>query len=266
MAEAKDGNILGALDEKSISPGQLIKLFTPFAVRNVEAMLVDLKIKEFSDTYYQSALYTRVWGEFQRILIILVQDDIDNQRVNLFYRMTFIDEDFAQETLRSEITEYQFSYSSLKDTFGIQVDYLEFEDKLIMFKILVDTLTIKKKKTKRGKEEDSQIQEDPVEIFNNMILKSGLPTVVAFKTVYLGKMYRFPSNIRLMGLNGVPVGLSVTQYDPETSSEKYIMFLLVHSRNRLSYSRHLAKRHEDTVLRPQRVERKRRDQKQVLYH
>jgi hypothetical protein len=244
----------------------LIKLFTPFAVRNVEAMLEDLKIIPFSNSYYQSALYTRVWGEFQRILIILVKDDPDHQKINLFYRMTFIDEDFSQESFRSEITEYQFSYSSLKDNFGIQADLLEFDDKHIIFKLLVDTLTIKKKKAKRGKEEDSQIQEDPIEIFNNLILKSSLPTVVAFKTVYLGGTYRFPSNIRLIGLNGVPVGLSVTQYDPETSSEKYIMFLLVHSRRPFPYSRHLEERHQDPVLRSQRVQRTRRDQKQVLHH
>lgn len=168
-------------------------------------------------------------------MIFLVQDRPQEGCIWFYSQLYILADDYSEVTEVLPYAVESISYQWLEETFFINVEGGEWPDKLIIFKFLTDALIVRQCDPQRGKEQSSSLQplakEMEEESNHNFLIKVGAPTVVASKTLYFKKNWVYPVNLRLLAIEGTPIGVSIMIFDYEQCAELPIFFLIVHPRS-----------------------------------
>ena len=208
----------------------MIKLLLKHLLSNIEIIYQDIDIEFFQEVYFQTARFCRVWEQLTKILFFIVKDDQENEQVIIYSRFVFIDTNYEKEISRSMVCEHSVPYSWMEESYRVSMEVLEWEDKLILFKFLTDSFTIKKPKMLEKKDSMREEEEDQESEKLTYVLRSSNTTVVAHRTIYIKIRYQYPVVLRVIAQIGVPLGLSVMLFSDEQCLEIPLMFLIIHPR------------------------------------
>lgn len=139
---------------------------------------------------------------------------------------------------------------------------MEWEDRTIFFKFLVDSFSYKNLNTYQSDDEGSSDEEEnEAELIqkkiNNIKISTEEPEVIGFRKILIttDDGYRHPIMISLVAMNDIPLGVKIYKYNIQETDIEQIAMLVIHPRKNPfnpSYSifspllRRLEKNHRST--------------------
>lgn len=238
-------NINQSRDEDQMENRDILTNVMALLLGSVHAMYKEVQIPIFSDDFYSTARFCKIWEKMTKIMIFLVQDKPQESSICFYSQLYILADDYSEVIEVLPYAVETITYHWLEEAFFIIVEGGEWPDKLIIFKFLTDALIIRQFDPERGKEQSSSLQpmirEIDDESTHNFLIKIGTPTVVASKTLYFKKNWIYPVNLRLLAIEGTPIGISIMIFDYEQCAELPIFFLIIHPR-RTDLHRRMAQR------------------------
>jgi hypothetical protein len=194
----------------------------------IQKMYEEIGVEIFSEEFYSIARYCRIWNKMTKILIFLLQDRPEDRKVVLYSQLYVLSDNYQQIVQKMPYGMVEVPYDWFELSFHIELEGSEWTDKLIVFKFLTDGLTIR---LSTASEFGAPIPEsDEGELQPSYEIKVSSTQVVSFKTFYMYKEHCVPTTLRVLALNGVPIGVSVMIYDITLCEEFSICFLIIHPR------------------------------------
>lgn len=194
----------------------------------IQKMYEEIGVGIFSEEFYSIARYCRIWNKMTKILIFLIQDKPEERKVVLFSQLYILSDNYLEIIQKMPYGMVEVPYYWFEASFQISLEGSEWADKLIVFKFLTDGLTIRPCSNPQATSKHSQDGDE--EDDNSYEIKVSDTQVIANKTLYIVREYATPTTLRLLVLNGVPIGVSVMIFDTRLCEEFPVCFLIIHPR------------------------------------
>jgi hypothetical protein len=221
-------------EEEETDNREAISCIVNQIVANVQRMYKEIEIPIFSDEFYSTARFCKLWKKMTNLIIFIVHDIPEESSVIIYSQIYILSENYKELVEALPCSSESIPYQWFEENFSVVLRGAEWPDKLIIFKFLTDGLNLKqahKRETLQNGEVKEVSQEDLGTTQSSTYeLKMSQLKVVASKTIYFGQEYIYPVTLRVLSLNGCPTGLSVMIYDVEQCAELPIFFLVVHPR------------------------------------
>jgi hypothetical protein len=218
-------------DREPIENKQIVSNVMELLLGGIQKMYEKIGVQIFSEEFYSIARYCRIWNKMTKILIFLIQDRPDERKIVLYSQLYVLSDNYTQIIQKLPYGMVEVPYYWFEASFHISLDEAEWADKLIVFKFLTDGLTIRPCVAPQEGSKTSQDGEEEEEDYSYEIKVSDTQ-VIACKTVFVVREFATPTTLRLLALNGVPIGVSAMIFDARLCEEFPVCFLIIHPRTR----------------------------------
>lgn len=198
---------------------EILRVLICQVVDAIGEMYQSLNIKIKSDEYYETCRFSRILGDCTRFVVFLVKDYPADERVVVSMTFVHLSEDYRTVLQKLPLANQEMSYEDLEVSYFLSMGSLEWVDKLVVFKMLVDGYYCK-----------LSLESMLLEKAESYNIQHIAPTTVHSSSMYVIKDDGFVSvaRLRLLAQNGTPLGLSVSLFNLEGCNEIPILFLVVH--------------------------------------
>jgi hypothetical protein len=76
-------------------------------------------------------------------MLFFIYDDFPNQTIYVYITIVELDEDMSKDSFVHEMPVYEFRYEQIDDIYCCKLEIMEWEDRTIFFKLLVDSFSYK---------------------------------------------------------------------------------------------------------------------------
>lgn len=222
-------NVLETDFMKPVHGKDIVSTVITHLLCNVERMLKDMNIELFKNEYYHTTRYAKLSTNLSKLQLFVIRDYEDQRRVVVSSRVVQISEDYTSQEFCSEIYAHSFSYDLLEDKYLVSLDQVEMDDKLIVFKFLLDSLfEIPGAKWESQEAAAAKLKEGGSDEHHADIYMTYPAIEVASKRFFIGDAEPVPVTLRILSQAGMPLGLSCCVYDVANTTEYPALFLIIH--------------------------------------
>ena len=199
---------------------------------NCSSKLGLTKLAQFTSS---SCFFARSWDLFKSLAVFIVKDDPTRKQFKLMCALAIAEASkLSSESLQSlEYTErYVYNYSLIEKSFHARLDLLDWDEKLVIFKMVVDNIHIDLK------------EEEGMDQFLDANNQSSCPTdhpPIEFRsaTISASKIFSFQHEkgnftfiLSLLEVSQVPIGVSAQEQTLSTTgtNERPVCLLVSHPR------------------------------------
>lgn len=224
------------LDDESSSTSdrvrneEVLNRFIVHVIQHVEDVYKKIQINDFSELYHLTHLSAKTWNNFRKLMLFMLYDDFIEKKIVVYIKIIEMEEDMIEESYVFEIEPFEFSYEQLDKIFCAKMETMEWEDRNIFFKFLIDSFNIKYLPNIVSDDEDDEDEEGIPQ--QNIKIGTVLPEDISFRRIYVkgNDGYVIPITLSMVAMNGSPLGVKVIKYCPLEYEEKPICMLVIHPR------------------------------------
>lgn len=218
-------------EEQSTLQQQSLDSFISQSIIHVMDIYQKSSIRLFSPEYYMTYVSMRVWLNFRRFLVFLVKDDFEAQNLSIYSKVVYLNEEMNDKKELYDNEIYIIPYQEIDIAFGSKLRALEWENRKIFFKFLIDSFLVGDSTDNQSNQSSEDNLEAPISIdqYN--------PESVYIRQFYLKNSFGYAVAFRLtmLSFNAVPLGFKLEKFNLEKLFYEQIVFFIIHPRNYLTF-------------------------------